>query len=146
MCTVVAGSRNLCCAIRQPESSSIDRHREDPQSGQADRFRHAYGGCRNRSNRYVFRVTRIDLHCHSTASDGTLTPAELVVAGAAAGLDVLAITDHDTTGGWAAAAAARPDGVPLVRGAELPCRWYGEQPSIALHLLAYLFDPDEPRL
>jgi len=91
-------------------------------------------------------VTRIDLHCHSTASDGTLTPAELVIAGAKAGLDVMAITDHDTTGGWAAAAEARPDGLRLVRGAELSCRWYGAQPSIPLHMLAYLFDPDEPAL
>ncbi|MGX6605203.1 PHP domain-containing protein [Micromonosporaceae bacterium Da 78-11] len=91
-------------------------------------------------------MTRIDLHCHSTASDGTLTPAQLVGAGAAAGLDVMAITDHDTTGGWAAAAAARPDGLRLVRGAELSCRWFGMDPAIALHLLAYLFDPTEPRL
>ena len=91
-------------------------------------------------------MTRIDLHCHSTASDGTLTPAELVRAGAAAGLDVMAITDHDTTGGWAAAAGARPEGLRLVRGAELSCRWYGVQPAIPLHLLAYLFDPEEPRL
>jgi predicted metal-dependent phosphoesterase TrpH len=91
-------------------------------------------------------VTRIDLHCHSTASDGTFTPAELVAAGPAAGLDVMAITDHDTTGGWAPAAAARPDGLRLVRGAELSCRWFGAQPAIALHLLAYLFEPAEPRL
>jgi predicted metal-dependent phosphoesterase TrpH len=92
-------------------------------------------------------VTRIDLHCHSTASDGTLTPAELVKAGAAAGLDVMAITDHDTTGGWQAAADARPDGLRLVRGAELSCRWHGADDwPIALHLLAYLFDPAEPRL
>ncbi|MEU8815730.1 PHP domain-containing protein [Actinoplanes sp. NPDC048796] len=91
-------------------------------------------------------MTRIDLHCHSTASDGTLTPAELVKAGAEAGLDVMAITDHDTTGGWQAAAAARPEGLQLVRGAELSCRWHGAEPPIALHMLAYLFDPDEPRL
>ena len=92
-------------------------------------------------------MTRIDLHCHSTASDGTLTPAELVRAGAAAGLDVMAITDHDTTGGWAEAAEARPEGLTLVRGAELSCRWHGgPRWPIALHLLAYLFDPDEPRL
>jgi len=91
-------------------------------------------------------VTRIDLHCHSTASDGTLTPAELIRAGAAAGLDVMAITDHDTTGGWVAAAEARPSGLRLVRGAELSCRWYGVRPAIPLHLLAYLFDPHEPRL
>ncbi|MEU8237061.1 PHP domain-containing protein [Actinoplanes missouriensis] len=94
-------------------------------------------------------VTSIDLHCHSTASDGTLTPAELVRAGRAAGLDVLAITDHDTTGGWAPAAAARPEGLALVRGAELSC-WWGERAwggqGIALHLLAYLFDPAEPLL
>jgi len=91
-------------------------------------------------------VTRIDLHCHSTASDGTLTPAELVLAGAKAGLDVMAITDHDTTGGWASAAEARPEGLTLVRGAELSCRWHGVEPAIALHMLAYLFDPAEPRL
>jgi predicted metal-dependent phosphoesterase TrpH len=91
-------------------------------------------------------VTRIDLHCHSTASDGTLTPAELVAAGAEAGLDVMAITDHDTTGGWKAAAQARPQGLTLVRGAELSCRWYGVRPTVPLHLLAYLFDPDEPAL
>ncbi|WP_203796626.1 PHP domain-containing protein [Actinoplanes couchii] len=91
-------------------------------------------------------MTDIDLHCHSTASDGTLTPAELVRAGAAAGLAVMAITDHDTTGGWADAAAARPDGLRLVRGAELSCRWHGAEPSIPLHLLAYLFDPAEPVL
>jgi predicted metal-dependent phosphoesterase TrpH len=91
-------------------------------------------------------VTRIDLHCHSTASDGTLTPAELVTAGASAGLDVIAITDHDTTGGWADAAAALPAGLRLVRGAELSCRWFGVRPAIPLHMLAYLFDPAEPRL
>lgn len=91
-------------------------------------------------------MTDIDLHCHSTASDGTLTPAELVRAGAAAGLTIMAITDHDTTGGWADAAAARPDGLGLVRGAELSCRWHGAEPSIPLHLLAYLFDPAEPVL
>lgn len=91
-------------------------------------------------------MTRIDLHCHSTASDGTLTPAQLMIAGAAAGLDVMAITDHDTTGGWAEAAAALPAGLRLVRGAELSCRWYGPGRPIALHLLAYLFDPAEPRL
>ena len=91
-------------------------------------------------------MTTIDLHCHSTASDGTLTPAELVAAGVEAGLDVMAITDHDTTGGWQAAAAARPAGLTLVRGAELSCRWYGVESAIPLHLLAYLFDPDEPAL
>jgi predicted metal-dependent phosphoesterase TrpH len=91
-------------------------------------------------------VARIDLHAHSTASDGTLSPAELVHAATQAGLDVLAITDHDTTAGWAPAVAVLPAGLTLVRGAELSCRWFGTRPSIGLHLLAYLFDPDSPEL
>lgn len=94
----------------------------------------------------AFLTMRIDLHAHSTASDGTSTPAELMAEAAAAGLDVVAITDHDTTGGWDAAVDALPAGLRLVRGAELSCRWYGADPSIALHLLAYLFDPDHPEL
>ncbi|MFG1776328.1 PHP domain-containing protein [Micromonospora sp. NPDC049048] len=89
---------------------------------------------------------RIDLHTHSTASDGTLSPAELVRAAAESGLDVVAITDHDTTAGWAPALEALPAGLTLVRGAELSCRWYGEEPALPLHLLAYLFDPDAPEL
>ena len=52
---------------------------------------------------------RIDLHTHSSASDGTDRPAELVRAAARAGLDVVALTDHDTTAGWDEAAAALPD-------------------------------------
>jgi predicted metal-dependent phosphoesterase TrpH len=85
---------------------------------------------------------RIDLHCHSTASDGTDTPAELVRNAAAAGLDVVALTDHDTTRGYAAAMAALPVGLTLVTGAELSCRIGG----VSMHLLAYLFDPEEPAL
>ena len=89
---------------------------------------------------------RIDLHTHSTASDGTLTPAELVRDAAASGLDVVALTDHDTSAGWAEAARALPPGLTLVTGAELSCRWFGTEPSIALHLLAYLFDPEHAGL
>ncbi|MEU4367814.1 PHP domain-containing protein [Micromonospora chersina] len=89
---------------------------------------------------------RIDMHTHSTASDGTLGPAELVRAAAEAGLDVVALTDHDTTAGWEPAVAALPPGLTLVRGAELSCRWFGVEPAIPLHLLAYLFDPTEPEL
>ncbi|MDJ0384426.1 PHP domain-containing protein [Streptomyces sp. G-G2] len=85
---------------------------------------------------------RIDLHAHSTASDGTDTPAELVRNAAAAGLDVVALTDHDTVGGYAEAIAAAPPGLTLVTGAELSCRLDG----IGLHMLAYLFDPAEPEL
>ncbi|MEU4398413.1 PHP domain-containing protein [Micromonospora orduensis] len=86
------------------------------------------------------------MHTHSTASDGTLSPAELVRAASRAGLDVLAITDHDTTAGWEPAVRALPPGLRLIRGAELSCRWSGTDPAVPLHLLAYLFDPDHPEL
>jgi predicted metal-dependent phosphoesterase TrpH len=85
---------------------------------------------------------RIDLHAHSTASDGTDTPAGLVRNAAAAGLDVVALTDHDTTRGYSEAIAALPEGLTLVTGAELSCRIDG----ISMHMLAYLFDPEEPAL
>jgi predicted metal-dependent phosphoesterase TrpH len=87
--------------------------------------------------------SRIDLHTHSTASDGTDSPAGLVTAAAAAGIDVLAITDHDTTAGWDEAAAALPAGMQLVRGAEFSCvspTGRGDR-DVAVHLLGYLFDP-----
>ncbi|WP_222194072.1 PHP domain-containing protein [Modestobacter italicus] len=88
---------------------------------------------------------RIDLHTHTSVSDGTDTPAGLVATAAAAGLDVVALTDHDTTAGWAAAAAARPAGLTIVPGMELSCRWFpADEPPVSVHLLAYLFDPLHP--
>ncbi|GAA5125101.1 PHP domain-containing protein [Pseudonocardia adelaidensis] len=92
------------------------------------------------------RRPRIDLHTHSTASDGTDRPAELVAVAAAAGVDVLAITDHDTTAGWAEAAAALPPGMRLLRGAEFSCvspTGRGDR-NVAVHLLGYQFDPEHP--
>jgi 3',5'-nucleoside bisphosphate phosphatase len=94
----------------------------------------------------VPRRSRIDLHTHSNASDGTDRPAELVAVAAAAGVDVLAITDHDTTAGWAEAAAALPAGMRLLRGAEFSCvspTGRGDRP-VAVHLLGYQFDPEHP--
>jgi predicted metal-dependent phosphoesterase TrpH len=89
----------------------------------------------------------IDLHTHSSVSDGTETPAQLMATARAAGLDVVALTDHDTTAGWAAAEAARPAGLTVVPGMELSCRWFpADQPPISVHLLAYLFDPESPGL
>ena len=86
---------------------------------------------------------RIDLHTHSLASDGTQTPAGLVEAGARAGLDVMAITDHDTAAGWdEAAEAAESAGIALVRGMEISTRLDGR----GVHLLAYLPDPTYPPL
>lgn len=91
----------------------------------------------------------IDLHTHSNASDGTDDPADLVAGAAAAGLRVVALTDHDTTAGWARAIDALPAGLTLIRGAELSCVWMPESPAeppVSVHLLAYLFDPAEPAL
>ena len=88
----------------------------------------------------------IDLHTHSDASDGTDRPAELVRAAAAAGVDVLGLTDHDTTGGWQEAAAARPAGLGLLRGAEFSTQVAGDGWSHSVHLLGYLFDPDDPAI
>jgi 3',5'-nucleoside bisphosphate phosphatase len=85
---------------------------------------------------------RIDLHTHSTASDGTDTPAELIATAVATGLDVIGLTDHDTTAGWAEAVDALPTGLRLIRGAEFSCiAPDGRGGRISVHLLGYLFDP-----
>ncbi|MFC7495041.1 MULTISPECIES: PHP domain-containing protein [unclassified Nocardioides] len=86
---------------------------------------------------------RIDLHTHSRASDGTDTPTELVHAAVRGGLDVLAITDHDTAAGWDEAAVAADEvGLTLVPGMEISTGHRGH----SVHLLAYLPDPTYPPL
>jgi predicted metal-dependent phosphoesterase TrpH len=85
---------------------------------------------------------RADLHTHSNASDGTAPPADVMAQAAQAGLDVVALTDHDTVAGHAPAAAALPPGLVLVPGMELSCRLAGH----SVHLLAYLFDPADEEL
>ena len=101
---------------------------------------------------------RTDLHVHSSASDGTDPPAEVMRRAALAGLDVVALTDHDTVAGHAEArAAAGP--VTLLPGMELSCRLDGRSRGVpggirvssprgwqSLHMLAYLFDPGQPML
>ena len=85
----------------------------------------------------------IDLHTHSTASDGTDSPTELVVAAREAGVDVLGITDHDTVAGWGEGElAAREHGLVLVRGIEISTTWHHG----SIHLLGYLTDPDDADL
>jgi predicted metal-dependent phosphoesterase TrpH len=86
---------------------------------------------------------RIDLHTHSRASDGTQSPAEVMRAAADAGLDVVALTDHDTSQGWAEAAEAAAEvGIDLVPGIEISTVYEGR----GVHLLAYLPDPADPEL
>ncbi|HAM27397.1 MAG TPA: phosphatase [Microbacteriaceae bacterium] len=80
----------------------------------------------------------IDLHTHSSVSDGTETPAQLVRAAVAAGLGTIAITDHDSTAGWqGACVAAAGTGLTVIPGMELSTR-HGWR---SVHLLAYLFNP-----
>lgn len=89
----------------------------------------------------------IDLHTHSTASDGTDSPARLVEVAALAGIKTLAITDHDTTSGWAEAAeSAGRFQIGLVRGAEISAIARTTGWGTGVHLLAYLYDPTHPDL
>lgn len=84
-----------------------------------------------------------DLHLHSTCSDGTQPPAEVMASAHAHGLRTVALTDHDTTAGWAEAAeAAASLGMTFLPGMELSARhdWR------SVHVLAYLPDPDAPAL
>jgi hypothetical protein len=83
-------------------------------------------------------MASIDLHTHSDASDGVLAPAALVKRAAAAGVGTLAVTDHDTVAGLAAAHAASLEaGIRLVPGTELSVRWEGR----TLHVLGLGIDP-----
>jgi predicted metal-dependent phosphoesterase TrpH len=85
----------------------------------------------------------IDLHLHTTASDGLLPPAALVARAADAGLRTISITDHDTCGGLAEAqTAARDHGIRLVSGAEITAIEDGRD----VHMLAYFLDPLHPAL
>lgn len=85
----------------------------------------------------------IDPHTHSTASDGTDSPSELLAAARDAGIDILGITDHDTVAGWhEAVAAARRLGIGLIRGIEISTTHDGA----SIHVLGYLTDPDDAGL
>lgn len=85
----------------------------------------------------------IDLHTHSSASDGTETPAELIRAAVALGLGTVALTDHDTTSGWQDAfIAAVGTGLTVIPGMELSTN-FG---PASVHMLAYLFDPTDGAL
>ena len=85
---------------------------------------------------------RIDFHTHSSVSDGTDPPAAVMRQARAAGLDVVALTDHDTVHGHPEALLELPPGLTFVPGMELSCRLDGH----SVHMLAYLFDPANAEL
>lgn len=87
---------------------------------------------------------KIDLHTHSNASDGTDSPSELITNAIDAGINVLALTDHDTVAGWGEAEAAlisHPQGAKLnlVLGSEISCQ---DRDGTSIHMLGLLFDPN----
>jgi 3',5'-nucleoside bisphosphate phosphatase len=89
------------------------------------------------------RMTRIDLHTHSTHSDGTFGPAELVRLAAERDLQVVALTDHDTTNGLPEALATGLDvGVQVVPGVEFSAEYLGT----SVHILCYWMDAEDPAL
>lgn len=88
-------------------------------------------------------MLRYDLHCHSTRSDGLLTPAEVMQRAAAGGVDVVALTDHDEVAGLAEAhEAARAAGLQFIPGSEISVTWEGD----TIHIVALGIDPDDVRL
>ncbi|MDX1633399.1 MAG: PHP domain-containing protein [Marinobacter sp.] len=87
------------------------------------------------------RLTCIDLHCHSRASDGALTPTELVARASERGVTHLALTDHDTLDGLAEArSAAEEAGIELINGIELSCQWKSQ----TIHVVGLDFDARAP--
>ena len=88
-------------------------------------------------------MLNIDLHCHSTISDGLLTPARLIEHAALRGVEVLALTDHDdVTGLVEARIAAREKNITLINGVEISVTWRGR----TLHILGLGIDPEYPPL
>ena len=86
----------------------------------------------------------IDLHTHTNASDGTDSPSELIDRAINRGINILALTDHDTTRGWSEASSAllnhsSQSSMKLVLGAEISCQ---DENGISIHMLGLLFDPD----
>lgn len=90
-------------------------------------------------------VAFADLHTHSSASDGTLSPTQLVEKAESIGLSVLALTDHDTIGGIKEAqAAAQGRSIKVIPGTELSCGWPGEEKSV--HVLGLFISPEKSKL
>jgi 3',5'-nucleoside bisphosphate phosphatase len=88
-------------------------------------------------------ASNVDLHCHSTVSDGVLSPRNVAMRARANGVDVWALTDHDETGGLAEAAeAAREVGLRFITGVEISVTWASQ----TVHIVGLGFDPQDARL
>lgn len=85
----------------------------------------------------------IDLHTHSTASDGTDSPFALVKKALAAGVTTLGVTDHDSTAGWSEATTAVQSQIELVLGAEISCL---TDDGVSVHMLGLLFDGEDMQM
>ncbi len=87
----------------------------------------------------------IDLHLHTTASDGSDSPRELIDKAKKAGLEVIAITDHDTIAGSLEAISLPYDGIKVITGIEFSCKTEGDD-GFECHILGYGFDPEHPSI
>ena len=87
----------------------------------------------------------IDLHLHTTASDGSDSPRELIDKAKEKGLDVISITDHDTIAGSLEAISLPYNGVKVITGIEFSCKTEGCD-GFECHILGYGFDPEHPAL
>jgi predicted metal-dependent phosphoesterase TrpH len=85
----------------------------------------------------------IDLHTHSTYSDGTDKPSELINKALAAGITIIGLTDHDSISGWQEATNSLRPGISLVPGAEISCQ---TTDGISVHILGLLFDANNTEL
>jgi len=85
----------------------------------------------------------IDIHTHTTCSDGTDSPRELVNKAIVQGLEVLGITDHDTTAGWAEATETLRGSLQLALGSEISCL---TNDGVSVHMLGLLFDPEHEEM
>ena len=95
----------------------------------------------------VHRDSRIDLHLHTTASDGSLTPAELVARAKSLGLSAIAITDHDSVGGVGEGLrAGREHGIEVVPGVEIGIAHEPDRGLVEIDILGYLFDHENAEL
>ena len=97
---------------------------------------------------FIAEDARIDLHTHSVRSDGRGTPAQVMTEAKAAGLDIVALTDHDTVAGWdEARAVAQELALGFIPGIELTTRVQRDtEHKFTVHLLAYLPNPEDPDL